>query len=115
MATRFTAKDYRKQLKELQQQQNALENRIKKRAIELCRKNPDLATINENNIILIGTYLSIIEAIEKELAKRHPHKQTTIEFPERVECNSKNSPDGKHHYQEGSKYCYHCGLNKNYF
>jgi hypothetical protein len=112
---RFTADDYQKQLKDLQKQQTALENRIRARAIELCRKNPDLATVNETDVLSTGTYLAIIKAIETELAKKHPHKQTAIEFPERAECTSKKSPDGKHHYQDGSKYCYYCGLNKNYF
>jgi hypothetical protein len=32
----------------------------------------------------------------------------------KAECISERSPDGNHHYKGGSKYCYHCGLNKNY-
>ncbi len=76
---RKTAKDYRRELSTLDKEKKALENRIRKRAFDLCETNPDLAILSEAKILPIESYLSIIEAIEKELAKRHPHKQTTIE------------------------------------
>ena len=102
MATnkRMTAKDYRKELSDLQKQQNVLEARIRNRASELCEKYPDVVIgteygkTNSNERIFAGQYkgfliscasvdiaLTIIETIEKYLADKHPHKQTTIEFP----------------------------------
>lgn len=39
---RKTAKEYRKEFIELNTQQKALEARIKKRAIELCKKYPKI-------------------------------------------------------------------------
>lgn len=96
--SRLTAKDYRKQLKDLEKQQIALKNRIKDRANKLCEKYPDIQVgyrLDDNNankpfysgeyigfritIAEIEDVLQIIETIEKELANRHPHKQGTIE------------------------------------
>jgi len=128
MATkRKTAKDYRKELDDIKQQKIALENRISTRAKELCKKYPEIwvtlgSNCNANKTadfikvekLHVVTALSLIEVIEKELANQHPHKQAEIEFIDR-DCISKNSPDGKCHYKDDSKYCYHCGLNQNYF
>lgn len=92
MATkRMTAKDYKRELKDLQKQEKALEARIRERANELIKENLDvvlhlschvmshpLKEIEEVNDIQIS--LEIIEGVEKYLADKHPHKQTTIKF-----------------------------------
>ena len=60
MATnkRMTAKDYRKELSDLQKQQNVLEARIRNRASELCEKYPDVFSgCNGSNILYL--FLSI--------------------------------------------------------
>jgi hypothetical protein len=94
MANRKTAKDYRKELEDIKLQKKALEARIISRAKKLCKQCPDIWItlsgsncngyktsdfINESKLHVL-TALSLIELIEKELADRHPHKQTTIDF-----------------------------------
>ena len=87
MATkRKTAKDYRDELEDLITKKEALEARIIKRAKELCKEYP---VVNFPNGIMSGdcvniylsvdASLSIIEAIEADLANKHPPKQTKIE------------------------------------
>ena len=117
----MTSNDYRKELEDLHTQEKALRNRIVKRANDLIKKYPDVP-IGKYTLKDYGTFegygvsdaLYIIEVVEKYLVDQHPHKQTTIEFPDR-DCISENSPDGKCHYKDDSKYCYYCGLNQNYF
>jgi hypothetical protein len=87
MTKRKTAKDYKRELKEISNQKKALEARIVARAKELCEQNPDIwVTYASANGIQTGdfvkitnlhtlTALSLIEIIEKELAEKHPHKQ----------------------------------------
>ena len=93
MANRKTAQDYRKELEDIKLQKKALEARIISRAKKLCKQCPDIwVTLGSNcnanltadfikgDKLPIITALSLIEIIEKELADRHPHKQTTINF-----------------------------------
>lgn len=94
MATkRKTAKDYRKELDDIKQEKIALENRIRARAKELCKKYPEIwvllsghcnanktADFIKSEKLHVVTALSLIEVIEKELADKHPHKQTEITF-----------------------------------
>ena len=92
---RMTAKDYKRELQDLQKQQKALKNRIIVRAKELIKENPDVMIhlscfINSykasqlmitNDIdVNVNDALIIIETIERHLADQHPHKQTTIDF-----------------------------------
>lgn len=98
---RKSGKDLKAEYEDLIAKKTALENKITNRLIELCRTNPE-AIINEfhgedgkilikaksYNESYINFYLTYEErvntiiAIEKWLADQHPHKQTTIEFPE---------------------------------
>jgi uncharacterized protein (UPF0128 family) len=101
-AKRMTSNDYAKELHKLKLDKIALEKRIKVRAIELCKQNPDVLIqlpyfllphkaseleITENTCFVLNntediySVLKIIEIIEKYLAEQHPHKQTEIEFP----------------------------------
>jgi hypothetical protein len=94
MATkRMTSKDYRKELRQLELDRLALEKRIRARANEMCKRNPDIiisTSPNKINNVYTGDYikmnvevitaLSLIEIIEKELASKHPHKQMKIVF-----------------------------------
>jgi hypothetical protein len=89
-AKRKTAKDYRKELDDIKLQKKALEARIVTRAKELCKQHPDIwVTYASANGIQTGdfvkitnlhtlTALSLIDIIEKELADKHPHKQTKM-------------------------------------
>ena len=90
---RKTAKDYRKELDDIKLQKKALEARIRARAKELCKQHPDIWILLSGhcNANLTGdfikseklhvtTALSLIKIIEKELADKHPHKQTKINF-----------------------------------
>ena len=91
---RMTANDYAKELHKLKLDQMALEKRIRARAKELCTQCPDIMIeqscyVNSHKAkefviddeIRIDYVLKIIETIEADLAKKHPHKQTTINFP----------------------------------
>jgi hypothetical protein len=91
MATkRKTAKDYKRELEEISKEKAALEARIIARAKELCKQQPEIwVTYASANGIQTGdfvkitnlhilTALSLIEIIEKELADKHPHKQTEM-------------------------------------
>jgi hypothetical protein len=90
---RKTAKDYRKELEEVSNQKAALEARIIERARNLCSQYPDIiiaTNVRDNNDNLttksfiqmenlhVITALSLIEGIERELAEKHPHKQTKM-------------------------------------
>ena len=90
---RKTAKDYRKELNDIKLQKKALEARIVARAKELCKQHPDIwvllsghcngnltADFVKTEKLHVTTALSLIDVIEKELADRHPHKQTSINF-----------------------------------
>jgi hypothetical protein len=146
MATkRKTSKDYRKELLSLKAEQQALEARIIKRAEELCYKYPDVRIgefrvidylrLGENpgEGINLTESLMVMEAIEKDLEAKHPHKQTAIKFPtvvpgglvgERViisegkaysrKPDCPNSPDGKHHFEFDGSTCSVCGANVAY-
>jgi hypothetical protein len=96
MATkRLTANDYCKELHRLRLDQMALEKRIRSRATELIKKNPYVVIVenymgSEGNLlaknlqdlshISIERVLDFITIIEADLASKHPHKQTKIEF-----------------------------------
>lgn len=92
-AKRKTSRDYYNELLELKRQQMALETRIIKRAEELCNRHPnirigefraiDYLKLNDNpgEGINVTEALMVMEAIEKDLEAKHPHKQTAIEFP----------------------------------
>lgn len=97
---RKTYIDYKNELTELQLKEVALENRINKRALELCKANPDIVVLKDclggsysmtadryaKNLdmgiisVSVETSLEVIRSIETELAVRHPHKQTEIDF-----------------------------------
>jgi hypothetical protein len=90
---RKTAQDYRKELDDIKLQKKALEARIVARAKDLCKRYPDIwvllsghcngnltADFIKTEKLHVITALSLIEVIEKELAERHPHKQTSINF-----------------------------------
>lgn len=96
---RMTSNDYAKELHKLELDKMALEKRIIARAKELMKANPDVmiqllcfinqykaselefpnATFSINSDI--DNALIIIETIETDIASKHPHKQTTIQFP----------------------------------
>jgi hypothetical protein len=92
MATkRKTAADYAKELADIKQQKKALEARIVARAKELCKQCPDIWILLSGHCngnltgdfvkvtkLHVVTALGLIKLIEKELADKHPHKQTTI-------------------------------------
>jgi hypothetical protein len=96
---RKTAEDYDKELNELKVKKLSLENTIKARAEELFTSNPDVVigkTISESNASIsvtakeyigkmqsvgIESVLILMKIIEQDLASKHPHKQTEIEFP----------------------------------
>ena len=92
MATkRKTAQDYRKELADIKQQKKALEARIVARAKELCKQCPDIWILLSGHCngnltgdfvkvtkLHVITALGLIEIIEKELADKHPHKQTKM-------------------------------------
>jgi len=102
MTKRKTADDYRRELHSLKLEEIAIQKRIRKRFLELCKLNPDVAlyqivdATNKNVPVLAGWFcdespvrvptldvnaqLRYIETIEKHLASIHPHKQTTINF-----------------------------------
>ena len=100
MATqRKTSNDYAKELHKLELDKMALEKRIRARCKEMIEQNPDisLGIITYANAPIsevftkdylrsiekhdMKTIFEIMEIIEKDLANKHPHKQTTIEFP----------------------------------
>ena len=73
----------------------AVEKRIRIRATELIQQYPNVVIVESQrghkpifcakdyqnlDSNSIDTVLQIIELIEAELAKKHPHKQTTIDF-----------------------------------
>ena len=125
MATkRKTGKDYRKEFKNLKEQQKALEIQIRERLRNLCTRYSDikyctdLLSNTDINSITIDSVLNSIEIIEEELAKTHPHKQKEIEFPnvsdvpESPDCP--RSPDKKHHFEHDGSNCSYCGANVAY-
>lgn len=92
---RLTANDYCKELHKLKLDQIALEKRIRARATELIEKNPYVVIVenhmgSEGNLlaknlqdlshISIERVLDFITIIEADLASKHPHKQTKIDF-----------------------------------
>jgi len=102
----MTSNDYAKELRDLKRQQNALKNRIILRAGELIKENPDImiqlscfinsykaSQLNFTKDTDVDTALKIIQTIEAELAKQHPHKQTKIEFPSELQ-STKNTNIG---------------------
>lgn len=102
MTKRPTADDYRRELHSLKLQELSVQKHIRKRFLDLCKKNPDVVlyqvvdATNKNVPVLAGWFcdespvrvarldtnaqLRYIETIEKYLASIHPHKQTTITF-----------------------------------
>jgi hypothetical protein len=93
MTKRLTAKEYKKELRNLRRQQNALKANIIVRAKELAKENPDVmiqlscfinsyeaSHLQFTKDTDVDTALKIIETIEEDLAKKHPHKQKEIEF-----------------------------------
>jgi hypothetical protein len=97
-AKRKTSTDYKKELKDLKQQQIALENRIRNRCKDMITENPNvhMGTIDYANApkaeVFTRDYLrnidrhgmetifELMEMIEADLASKHPHKQTAIKF-----------------------------------
>jgi hypothetical protein len=97
-AKRRKAIDYKRELNDLKQQQTALEKRIIARCKEMIEQNPNvhMGTIDYANApkaeVFTRDYLKnierhgmktifeLMEAIEFDLASKHPHKQTAIKF-----------------------------------
>lgn len=90
---RKSAKDYRNEYQDLLDKTKALESRIKKRALDLCKKFPDiLINPNNNNIVTkrfydiykdgenvqIEIYLKVIQDIEEYNAKQSGYVQTSM-------------------------------------
>ena len=92
----MTGKDYRKELYKLELDRIALEKRLRTRVNEMCEQNPYIIIgamsintgkgfvctkdyINKLDNVELSTVFSIMDIIEEELAKQHPHKQTRIE------------------------------------
>ena len=115
---RKRAKDYRKEFHELNKELNALEARIRKRLETLCKEHPEVKTrdvtfaedIAEHvHRLSVDGVLLYIERIEKELADRHPHKQTTINYtPEDPICNC-DGRDMPVYKEDGKNWCPQCG------
>jgi hypothetical protein len=91
MTKRKTSGDYRKERLELRKQLVALENRIRCRAKEMIEQNPKVIVSQESNVVTgdylnaihghsIATIFQLMEIIEAELTKKHPHKQIKIDF-----------------------------------
>lgn len=87
-----SGKDYRKELNAIKAERKALEARIIARAKELCKQCPDIWILLSGHCngnltgdfvkvtkLHVVTALGLIEIIEKELADKHPHKQTRIQ------------------------------------
>jgi hypothetical protein len=97
MATkRMTSNDYRKELHKLDLDRIALEKRLRERVNEMCVQNPYIIVgalsintgkgfvctkdyINRLDNVELSTVFTVMDIIEEELAKQHPHKQTRIE------------------------------------
>lgn len=98
---RKTVKDYQKEIDELKRAQISLEAHIRARADEMCKANPDVV-IGTNfgypddkevlvkasqyighmhDGITLNSVFAVMETIEKDMKTKHPHKQTSIEFP----------------------------------
>lgn len=99
MATkRLTAKDYKNEYENALVDLKVIRSRIVIRTITLCKQHPLIIindneripiTINARQFIELGYHLTddvvenclyAITEIEKELASRHPHKQSKIDF-----------------------------------
>ena len=129
---RMTANDYAKELHKLKLDEMALEKRIKARAKELCEQNPDIMIeqscyVNSHKAkefviddeIRIDYVLKIIETIEDDLVKKHPHKQTEIKFPAeelqtQLKMKCSKSPNGLHQFGFDGSTCSYCGTNVAY-
>ena len=97
-AKRKTSADYKSDLEEIKLKQKALEARIVNRCKVMITENPNvhMGTINYANApkaeVFTRDYLKnierhgmktifeLMEAIEFDLASKHPHKQTEINF-----------------------------------
>jgi putative NIF3 family GTP cyclohydrolase 1 type 2 len=149
---RKRSRDYRRELLDLKAEQKALEARIRIRALELCKEYPGVrigefcandylrleeSLLDENIGEGINTTeaLMVMEAIEKDLEAKHPHKQTAFQFPtvvpegpvgeriifvkgeaysrmaEQKKVDCVKSGDGKHHFELNGEICYYCGVN----
>ena len=96
MATkRMTGKNYKKELSDLDTKTRSLEGKVNVRLLELTTAYPDVdlpcsragglkcKEIAHKWIIeetTLSAKIEYIEAIEKYIADKHPHKQTNIEF-----------------------------------
>lgn len=90
---RKTVNDYQQELHRLKLAEIALNKHIRARAEEMCIANPDVMIGNVDIITYSKDYIGkinnvdmnsvfiIMEAIEEDLKAKHPHKQTTIQFP----------------------------------
>lgn len=97
----MTSNDYAKELHKLELDRMAVEKRIRERCKELVEQNPDVLIqlpyflrphkasefeITEDTCLVLNntediySVLKIIKTIEADLANKHPHKQTEIEF-----------------------------------
>ena len=94
MAKRYSAQDYLKEWNELENKQRALSAKITERLVFLAKKYPNdtygsyddaivsakLLGKNYVNTLSPKIRIELIQAIEKFLADRHPHKQLSINF-----------------------------------
>lgn len=129
---RMKANDYRIEYDSLNDSLAILEKRIEMRFLTLCKQYPDVCLYRKSNInpmadgrvfisvdVVAGSFthkhvaaldtnamIRFIGVIEKYIADKHPHKQTSIEFPETQHeklmniakgIQALNIPKSKHH------------------
>ena len=112
MATkRMTSNDYAKELHKLELDRIALEKRMRARVNEMCQQNPNIVIgampidtgkgfvftkdyIDKLELVTLNTVFTVMQIIEEELAKQHPHKQTKLEFPSELQ-STKNTNVGE--------------------
>lgn len=135
MSKRKTAKDYRKELQEINEKKLRLKNQIAKRVKELVDAHPDVL-VDEIKIpgdtfkvyvrdyqssihqLGIGPHLELIEKIEAHLASMHPHQQIAIDYPVvnvqsagptgQTICNC-DARDMPVYEEDGKRWCPQCG------
>lgn len=125
---RKTGKDYRNELDSLQRQEAKLKLTVNQRLLELVQAHPDIELptsragglkaedVNHKWIIEdlnIDAVIEYIQAIETELANRHPHKQISINFTagdisKPSECPHRSNVSDKYFCEHPSKSLRYC-------
>lgn len=130
--TRKTSKTYRKEYQDLVDKIKLLESRIKKRALDMCKKFPDVpicgGSIISKDILTAceqstHAYIDVIRDIEEHNEERLGVKQSEIEFkkPEPKDFKEYEDIDDDYEHPERKEvaeildirlYCMHEGCNK---